>query len=85
MCNNTVRTVQKLLGHSNISTTMRYLHFVQDQATPTVLAAQRREREGLGTNLRSTDGQPTQICVSDMRGKGCRLVPERGCEEGSRG
>ena len=39
-----VRTVKELLGHADIQTTMRYLHYVQTHATQTVLKAQEREQ-----------------------------------------
>lgn len=39
-----VRTVKELLGHADIQTTMRYLHYVQSHATQTVLRAQEKEQ-----------------------------------------
>jgi integrase len=42
-----LRTVQELLGHLYIATTMRYAHFAPDHATRTVLAAYRVEEEQL--------------------------------------
>ncbi len=40
-----IRTVQALLGHADIHTTMRYAHFAQDHAFDAVRRAEQRERD----------------------------------------
>lgn len=41
-----VRIVQELLGHSHITTTMRYVHYLQAHAEEAVRAAEQREISG---------------------------------------
>jgi len=40
-----IRTVQELLGHSSVKTTMRYLHFVEGHATNSVFDSYRKEAD----------------------------------------
>ena len=40
-----VNTVKELLGHSDIHTTMRYVHYVQSHASKSVVLAQKKEVE----------------------------------------
>ena len=41
------RTVQELLGHRDITTTMRYSHFAPNHVAKSILAALRAEMEEL--------------------------------------
>jgi site-specific recombinase XerD len=38
-----VRTVQELLGHADINTTMRYIHYIQSHAQKAVNKAHKKE------------------------------------------
>jgi hypothetical protein len=42
-----LRTVQELLGHSTITTTMRYAHFAPNHAMRSILEVQKIEAEGV--------------------------------------
>ena len=41
-----IRTVQELLGHADIATTMRYVHYLQEHAVESVREAEKREIRG---------------------------------------
>jgi hypothetical protein len=45
MQNVDIRTVQELLGHQSITTTMRYAHYAPQHATQSIREVQRREAE----------------------------------------
>jgi site-specific recombinase XerD len=42
-----LRTVQELMGHADIQTTMRYAHFAPSHAIRCVTEAQRKEQQEL--------------------------------------
>jgi integrase len=56
-----LRTVQELLGHSSITTTMTYAHFAASHASRSILEAQRLEQQELAGDKRATPqaGQET--------------------------
>ena len=54
------RTVQGLLGHRDIQTTMRYAHFAPDHAAKRVIDVQRLEAEELLGSVCATNVQPNQ-------------------------
>jgi Phage integrase family len=54
-----LRTVQELLGHSAIATTMTYAHFAASHASRSILEAQRSEQLELAGDKRATP--PTEV------------------------
>jgi integrase len=52
-----IRTVQGLLGHRDIQTTMRYAHFAPDHAAKRVIDVQRLEAAELRANRQQTGNQ----------------------------
>lgn len=46
-----LRTVQELMGHEDIQTTMRYAHFAPQHATRSIIESQRKEVEALARSL----------------------------------
>src|SRR2546426_5610648 len=49
-----LRTVQELLGHSSITTTMTYAHFAASHASRSILESQKLEQQELAGDKRAT-------------------------------
>jgi integrase len=82
-----LRTVQELLGHSSITTTMRYAHFAASHASRSILEAQRLEQQELAGDKRATletqqENNKTHVpanSLESMPGTGVEPVrPSRG-------
>ena len=61
------RTVQGLLGHRDIQTTMRYAHFAPDHAAKRVIDVQRLEAE----ELLAANRQQTGNAEAGVIGQNC--------------
>ena len=61
-----LRTVQELLGHSTITTTMRYAHFAPNHANRSILEAEKLEVRELG-EARAKSGRQSQILAEGRR------------------
>ena len=62
-----LRTVQELLGHRDITTTMRYAHFAPNHASRTILEVQRLEAAELAAGEKQEEGQRLDFQSSRMK------------------
>jgi len=77
------RTVQELLGHQSITTTMRYAHYAPQHATQSIREVQKREAERFAlaqekNRRRDSEGEK-ENAISGVNPL-IALMPKRGLE-----
>ena len=77
-----IRTVQELLGHQSITTTMRYAHYAPQHATPRIREVQGREGESFvfaqeKNRRQDSEGKKNAISGGNLL---IGLMPKRGLE-----